>query len=1395
MSDQKKNTGDKKDRGLEHDPGLAGRLAKAFIVSPLTSIIMMASFALGLLGLMITPRQEDPQISVPMVDIFVQFPGASSDQVATMAVEPLERVMSEIEGVEHVYSSSMRGQAIVTVEFEVGEDMEPALVRLYSKLASNLDIMPPGVMQPLVKPKGVDDVPVMAVTLWSKELDDAALHKLAGDVLQRVEEIEETGPGFIVGGRKEQIRVNIVPAKLASYGVTLDQIAGAIKSANSEATAGEFELSGRNFKVYSGRFLQSAEDVSSLVVGIHNGSPVYLGEVADVSYGPEETHRIVRHFTGQAHEHGPVANGEPAVTIAVAKKKGTNGVDVTRAIREKVELLKGWLIPDNVNVTYTRDYGKTAQDKVNELIFKLFVATGAVVLLILIALGLRPAIVAAIVIPIVILFAVFGAWVMGMTIDRVSLFAMIFSIGILVDDAVVVVENIYRRWLAAGKTDIATAVDAVREVGNPTIIATFTVVAALLPMAAVRGMMGPYMAPIPKLGTVAMIFSLFAAFVFTPWLVYKLRPTMRTLHRAEKREQKQQEKLGQWYGSLIRWVLGSRIISWLTLLGILVLFGLSCFLFYTQDVTVKLMPYDNKPEFNVVIDLPAGTALTETASVTSQLVEKLRQGVPEIVDLQSNVGTASPYNFNGLVRHYYLRQNPWQADIQIKLLHKEERERTSHQIAVATREMLTPIARKLGAKIAVVEMPPGPPVLQTVVAEVYGPTPGIRRQVARDLEQVFGQARNIADENTLMEEPHPQLRFVVDRDKAMRKGITEETINRTLMMTMGGFKVSDVKLGRSLEPTHIVIQAPLEERAIPSNLSNLPIPTPTGATVPLHELGQFIEVVSDPIVFHKDLRSMEWVTGEVTGRLAAPIYAQMEVGGAELLWGMIKWPGLLKDYVAPDGVKLKTRWTISPPPNDSRSVATWDGEWRVTYITFRDMGVAFMAAILLIYILVVVEFKTFLIPLIIISPIPLTLIGIVPGHWIWGAEFTATSMIGFIALAGIIVRNSILLVDFAREQIANGVDPMEAVIKAGQVRMRPIVLTAVALMLGVSVILSDPIFQGMAVSLFFGVFVATLLTLIVIPMGCISCASGLCPRPTKPGNDGEPDDANGGKPAGAAKKTVKVKPLATGSGAKPLTGGAKPLASSGGAKPLGGGAKPLASTGSEPPASAGAKPLGAKPLAAAGGAKPLVRGGAKPLSKAGAKPLSGGAKPLAAKGGAKPLRKTTAEAKPAAASKAGTSSAKKPVADDSSSGASSALKTAPAARTAASKPARTATGQTAAKKAGGKKSAASASAKPSGKKPAVKKPATKKAATKKAATKKAAAKKTSAARPGAGAKKAGAKSTASRKPAATTKKAAGKKAAGTDSGSARATGKKLVRKGKKSKVSAKRRGIRLKSDM
>ena len=1075
-AEAKAATGDGAESAVDHMDdqhlGLAGRMARAFIHSPLSPLLLVASLALGILGLLVTPRQEDPQISVPMVDVFFQYPGASSEQVSSLAVDPLERMMSEIPGVKHVYSASMHGQGMVTVEFDVGQKMEPSLVKLYDKLMSNMDKVPPGVSQPLVKPKGVDDVPVAALTLWSHDVDDAALRLVALDVLQRLKEVPNTSQSFIVGGRAEQIRVEVYPERLSGYGVSVGQLAQTIQTANSEKGTGYAESGAGSFKLYTGSFLRSAQEIERLVVGVHNGSPVYVRDVARVFEGPEDPENLVQYFTGPAYKAGKIAapHGAPAVTIAIAKKPGTNGVTVADGVLRQIEMLKGRVIPDNIQVSITRNYGETANDKVNELLVKLFVATGAVTLLIWFFLGFRAATVVLIVIPVVILVTVFAAWLLGFTIDRVSLFALIFSIGILVDDAIVVIENIYRRWLMKGEVDTAISVDAVREVGNPTILATFTVIAALLPMGFVSGMMGPYMAPIPVLGSVAMLFSLFAAFIFTPWLAMRIRPSLAKLQASHDKEHARAHRWETFYRRLLTPLFESnfkRVMFKLVMYGIL----FACFaMFYTTHVAVKMLPLDNKPEFNVVVNMPDGAALPVTANVVQQLTTKLLE-IPEVTAIQTYAGTASPFNFNGLVRHYYLRQDSWQGDIQVQLLHKKERKRSSHELAVQARDMLTPIAKSLGAKIQVVEMPPGPPVLQTMVAEIYGPDDATRRQVARDLTAMFAKAEGVVDVDNLMQDPYVVWRFVVDREKAIRKGVSVEDINSQIEMIMGGFKLGDVKLERVLEPRYIVLQAPLAIRGEFSRLGELPIPA--GKTmVPLSELGRFEPVEQDPIIYHKDLRGVEFVTGEVVGRLGAPIY------------GMLSVEDLLKDYVAPDGVKVVGNY-IGPPRDSFHTGFEWSGEWTVTYETFRDMGIAFAAALALIYMLVVWEFGNFRQPSIIMAPIPLTLMGIVPGHWLFSAEFTATSMIGFIALAGIIVRNSILLVDFAKHAVAAGIDVREAVIQACAARTRPIVITALALVAGSSVILTDPIFQGMAISLMFGALVSTLLTLVVIPLGCV----------------------------------------------------------------------------------------------------------------------------------------------------------------------------------------------------------------------------------------------------------------------------------------------------------------------
>ena len=1058
--------------------GIAGGIAAAFIDSPISPLLMVATLFVGLLGLIFTPRQEDPQISVPMIDIFVQYPGASADQVASLVTEPLERIMYQIPGVRHVYSASERGQAMVTVRFIVGEPLGPSIVKVHDKIQSNLDKIPPGVTPPLVKPKGIDDVPVVTVTLSSENVDDAALRTLGMDVLQRLREVNNTGQGFVVGGRTEQVRVEVVPERLAGYGLTLDKLAQTINSANQQMQAGSVESGNAAFSVYTGSFLRTADEISRLVVGTRGGIPVYVSDIAKVTHGPEEARQIVGFYTGAAAaEDEKAADAEPAVTIALAKKEGSNGVTVANDILDKLELLRGHLIPDNVRVTITRDYGKTANDKVNELLTALFEAAMAVAVLCLIGLGFRAAFVVITVIPIVILITVWSAWVMGYTIDRVSLFALIFSIGILVDDATVVVENIMRRWMDAGRTTIGIAIDAVREVGNPTILATLTIISALLPMGFVSGLMGPYMMPIPVLGASAMFFSLVAAFIFTPWFAVRMRPSsVSAFRKAEAREQRTHEIIGRIFEPIIRPLINHRSLGILFLVSIIGITAAVCSMFYFQVVAVKMLPFDNKPEFNVVVNMPEGTALPVTANVVQVLAENLREEMPEVTAIQTYSGTASPFNFNGLVRHYYLRQLPWMGDIQVMLLDKDERERSSHELSVVARNLLTPIAQQMGARIQVVEMPPGPPVLQTVVAEVYGPDDATRRQTARDMEAMFMEVEDLVDVDTYMADPYTYWHFEVDREKAVRNGVSTEDINRNLAMAMGGHKLGDVKRAAPLEPTYIVIQTPLAVRSQVSRLANLPIPTSTGKTVPLGELGTFSKRQQEPYIYHQDLRSIEYITGEMTGFLGAPIY------------GMFSVEDLLENYTAPDGVQITGMpWgLIGPPANDLQSGFEWGGEWTVTYETFRDMGLAFMAAMLLIYGLIVVEFRDYALAGLIMAPIPLTLIGIIPGHWIMGAEFTATSMIGMIALGGIIVRISILIVEFVKNEVANGKDIVEAAVHAAKTRMRPIFITSLTLMAGAMAILQDPIFTGMAVSLLFGAGMATLFTLIVIPMGCIS---------------------------------------------------------------------------------------------------------------------------------------------------------------------------------------------------------------------------------------------------------------------------------------------------------------------
>ncbi len=1067
--------------------GIAGRTARTFIESPLTPLLLMAFFLIGLLGMMITPREEDPQISVPMVDVFVAYPGASSSEVANLISEPLERLMSELSGVKHVYSMSREGLSMVTVRFDVGEQMEPSLVKLYDKLYSHMDAIPKGVMPPLVKPKSIDDVPVVTVTLTSDQLDLVQLRKLGLDVVQRFKALPNTGQSFVVGGSHEQIRIDIDLPRLAAHGVALSQVAHAVSAANQRAPAGDVVEGSKWFNIYTGAFLSDLSDVGNLVIAIEQNRPVFLRDVANISQGESETKSVVANATRALDG---TFTSKPAVTVAVAKKRGSNGIDVAAAINSELESLKGSLIPDSVQVVVSRDYGETAQDKVSHLIFKLFIVSALVTVLAFVTMGLRPALIVMITIPAVLLMSIAVAYVLKFTINRVSMFALVFAIGILVDDAIVVVENIYRRWLESGETSDDVTVDAVDEVGNPTILATFTVVAALLPMGFVSDMMGPYMLPIPVLSSAAMIFSLFAAFVFVPWLAARVKPSMATLKLSAEREHRQSAAIGRWYNAIISPIMDNRLVGYLTLLAIIAAMLGAVAMFALKLVPFKMLPYDNKSELQVVIDMPEGTDLFLTANLAHRLGAATEK-IPEVTAFQTYVGGSSPFNFNGLVRHYFLRSQPWQGDIAVQLLDKSKRDRTSHEIAAYARAVLTPIAAAAGARLTVAEAPPGPPVLAPMVIELYGPTPEIRRQVAADLITILRKTPAIADINTFMESPHENLQFEVDRLRAAMFGVSVEDINREISLATGGFEIGALKSPRNLEQAIIVLQAPLATRGNLGNLLVMPVRSQTGALVPLGELGRFVNKPVDPVIYHKDLRALEYVTADVVGRLGAPLYGMLDVDSE------------LTNYVTPDGKTISGHY-FGRPDDANRSGFKWDGEWEVTYVTFRDMGLAFMAALVLIYILVVAEFKSFVLPAVVMAPIPLTLIGIVPGHWLLGADFTATSMIGFIALAGIIVRNSILLVEFARGKVAEGWPVRDAVVTAGRVRLRPILITAMALVIGSMVLLSDPIFQGMAVSLLFGSLIATFLTLIVIPLGCVSSRKFFKAREDGDGDGGAP---------------------------------------------------------------------------------------------------------------------------------------------------------------------------------------------------------------------------------------------------------------------------------------------------
>ena len=1050
--------------------GVAGRIAGFFIDSKLTPLIILASLMLGAFAVWKTPREEEPQIIVPMIDVFVQAPGLSAKEVEQRVTNPMEKLLWEIPGVEYVYSISRPDMSMTIVRFYVGEDEEKSILKTYNKLYANFDLIPPGVSQPLIKPRSIDDVPILGLTFWSNAYDGYMLRRIAAQVADEVKAIDDVSQTQLIGGLRRQLRVELLPDRLAAYGLALSSVLQALQGANQELAAGHLNAGNTDILLRTGDFLQTAEDVEIVVVAAAKAGPVYVRDIARVIDGPEEPATYVRFGTGPAaptQNIEPPASGTfPAVTLSVAKRKGTNAIQIADRILEKVETLKGRVIPADVEVTLTRNYGETAAEKSNELLFHMGLAAISVTLLMGFALGRREAGVVGVAIPVTLGLTLFFFYLYGYTLNRITLFALIFSIGILVDDAIVVVENIVRHYrLPAnnGRPLNQVAIETVDEVGNPTILATLAVIAAILPMAFVGGLMGPYMRPIPVGASAAMVFSLAVAFIVTPWAALRLLKA-----GGHSGPQERQSALTRIYRRAMRPLITNGKIRLFFLAGMVGLLLLAMALVGIKFVVVKMLPFDNKSEFQVVVNLPEGATLETTAALTQELGAYLST-VPEVTDYQLYAGTSGPFNFNGLVRHYFLRRGANVADIQVNLVPKHEREAQSHDVAKRVRPHLTAIAQSYGARIEVAEVPPGPPVLQTLVAEVYGPNYPRQLEVAEQIRGIFEQTEGVVDVDWYAEDLQPQYRFVVDKEKAGLSGISTQTIAQAMAMAVGGTSAGLAHMEKEVEDLDIVLQLPFVTRTSIADLMDIKLPTPAGTLVPLGELVRLQQGHSERSIYHKNLMPVVYVTADVGGRYESPVYAMLQLGEA------------VEKLTLPEGYQIQ-QFTASQPFLTDQIALKWDGEWHITYEVFRDLGLAFGAVLVLIYILVVAWFRSFLIPLVIMSAIPFSLVGIMPAHGMLGAFFTATSMIGFIAGAGIVVRNSIILVDFIELRLKEGMPLDEAVIDAGAVRFRPMLLTAAAVIVGASVILFDPIFQGLAIALMAGEVASLLLSRMAVPV-------------------------------------------------------------------------------------------------------------------------------------------------------------------------------------------------------------------------------------------------------------------------------------------------------------------------
>ncbi len=1067
--------------------GFAGRLASVFIDSKLTPIVVAASLLLGVFSILMLPREEEPQIKVPMIDVMVAMPGATAAEVENRVTRPMEKLLWEIAGVEYLYSTATPGGNMTVVRFKVGTDLENALVRLNQKLQANFDRIPLGVTPPLVKPRTIDDVPILALTLHSARYDHATLHRLATQLDDVVKQIPQVAETTVIGGQHRAIRVQLDPQKLASRNLSPGYVVPMLQQANAQTHAGSQAYANQETLLQTGTFFRDARDVGAVVLGVFDGRPVYLRDVAMVVDGQAEPADYVLFGRG-----GAAGTDEAAVTLSIAKRPGANAVDVVTDVLRKVEALKGTLIPADIEVAISRDYGATASEKSNELLLHMGIAVFGVAILILLFLGWRESLVVLLAIPVTLGLTLLVFYLYGYTLNRITLFALIFSIGILVDDAIVVVENIVRHMALPScrrKRLLQIAVEAVDEVGNPTILATLAVIAAVLPMAFVSGLMGPYMRPIPIGSSAAMLFSLLVAFVVTPWAALKiLRGHARSDSNAAafvdapltEEEEAAEETLPdtaftRLYQRFMSPLLDHRAWRWAFLAIVTAATVASMGLVGLGAVKVKMLPFDNKSEFQVILNMPEGSTLEQTARVAREMAAAIRIE-PEVRDYQVYAGTASPFNFNGLVRHYFLRRGANVADLQVNLLPKHERSAQSHDIAKRVRPRLTAIAEKYGAVVAVAEVPPGPPVLQTIVAEIYGPTEEARLKLATKVREIYRATPGVVDIDWYLEDLQPKTILRIDAEKAALHGITEAAITRTVQMAVQGYPVTLLHTTNDRNAVNVVVELPRALRARPEDLLSLSVRSemnPMAPLVPLRELVTVVSTQGERNIYHKNLQNVTYVTADVAGVVESPVYAILAMNRELAKLDGREFGG------TQSSVKL---YNASMPTDDREPAMKWDGEWQVTIEVFRDLGLAFGAVLILIYMLMVGWFKNYATPLIVMTVIPFSLVGIMPAHAVMGAFFTATSMIGFMAGAGIVVRNSIILVDFIELRLSHGLSLRAACIESGAVRFRPMMLTAFAVIVGGLVILADPIFQGLAISLLFGAIASLIISPLAVPL-------------------------------------------------------------------------------------------------------------------------------------------------------------------------------------------------------------------------------------------------------------------------------------------------------------------------